>query len=236
MVVGVDKAVIARLHYSGQRFEILVDPNKALDFKRGVKVDMNEILEYPAVYRDVRNTEMVAGHDLQKVFGTTDIAKIAQKIIKEGELQLTTEQRRTMVEQKKNQIVNIIAKKGINPQTNAPHPPQRILNVMDKAGVNIDPFLDAEMQIDKVLKEIKTLIPIKFQKVTLQLKVPPQFAGKTYTLLKTSGTILNEQWLNDGSLQVSIQILAGIQDELFQKLASLTHGQYESKVTRREDV
>jgi ribosome maturation protein SDO1 len=236
LVVGVDKAVIARLHYSGQRFEILVDPNKALDFKRGVKVDMNEILEYPAVYRDVRNTEMVAGQDLQKVFGTTDIAKIAQKIIKEGELQLTTEQRRTMVEQKKNQIVNIIAKKGINPQTNAPHPPQRILNVMDKAGVNIDPFLDAEMQIDKVLKEIKTLIPIKFQKVTLQLKVPPQFAGKTYTLLKTSGTILNEQWLNDGSLQVSIQILAGIQDELFQKLASLTHGQYESKVTRREDV
>ena len=236
MVVGVDKAVIARLHYSGQRFEILVDPNKALDFKKGAKVDMNEILEYPAVYRDVRNTEMVAEQDLQKVFGTTDIMKIAQKIIKEGELQLTTEQRRTMVEQRRNQIVNIIAKKGVNPQTNAPHPPQRILNVMDKAGVNIDPFVDAEMQVDKVLKEIKALIPIKFQKITLQLKIPPQFAGKTYAVLKTSGTILNEQWLNDGSLQVSIQILAGIQEELFQKLASLTHGQYESKVIKREDV
>jgi ribosome maturation protein SDO1 len=236
LVVGVDKAVIARLNYSGQRFEILVDPNKALDFKRGMKVDMSEILEYPAVYRDVRNTEMVAGQDLQKAFGTTDIEKIAQKIIKEGELQLTTEQRRSMVEQKKNQIANIIAKKGINPQTNTPHPPQRILNVMDKAGVNIDPFLDAEMQIDKVLKEIKALIPIKFQKITLQLKVLPQFAGKAYTILKSSGTILNEQWLNDGSLQVSIQILAGIQEELFQKLASLTHGQYESKVVKREDV
>jgi ribosome maturation protein SDO1 len=236
LVVGVDKAVIARLHYSGQKFEILVDPNKALDFKKGAKVEMNEILEYPAVYRDVRNTEMVGEQDLQKVFGTTDIMKIAQKIIKEGELQLTTEQRRAMVEQRRNQIVNIIAKKGINPQTNTPHPPQRILNVMEKAGVNIDPFIDAEMQVDRVLKEIKVLIPIKFQKVTLQLKIPPQFAGKTYTILKSSGTILNEQWLNDGSLQVSMQVLAGIQDELFQKLASLTHGQYESKVVKREDV
>jgi ribosome maturation protein SDO1 len=162
--------------------------------------------------------------------------KIAQKIIREGELQLTTEQRRAMVEQRKNQIANIIAKKGINPQTNTPHPPQRILNAMDKAGVNIDPFVDAEMQVDKVLKEIKALIPIKFQKVTLQLKIPPQFAGKTYTVLKTSGSILNEQWLNDGSLQVSMEILAGIQDDLFQKLASLTHGQFESKIIKREDV
>jgi len=236
LVVGVDKAVIARLHHSGQKFEILVDPNKALDFKRGMKVDIIEILEYPAVYRDVRNTEVVAEQDLQKVFGTTDISKIAQKIIKEGELQLTTEQRRTMVEQKKTQIANIISRKGINPQTNTPHPPQRILNVMDKAGINVDPFMDAEMQIEKVLKEIKTLIPIKFQKVTLQLKVPPQFAGKTYTVLKASGTILNEQWLSDGSLQVSIQILGGIQDELFQKLASLTHGQFESKIIKRDDI
>ena len=165
MVVSLDKAVIARLQHSGQRFEILVDPNKALEFKKGTKIDMGEILAYPAIYKDARSTDMVAGQDLQKNFGTTDIFKIAEKIIRNGELQLTTEQRRAMVEQKKTQIANIIARKGINPQTNAPNPPQRILNVMDKAGVSIDPFMDAELQIDKILKAIKVMLPIKFQKV-----------------------------------------------------------------------
>jgi ribosome maturation protein SDO1 len=236
LVVSLDKAVIARLQHSGQKFEILVDPNKALDFKKGVKMDMSEILAYPAIYKDARSTEMVAEKDLQKSFGTTDIFKIAEKIIKEGELQLTTEQRKVMIEQKKNQIANIIAKRGINPQTNAPHPPQRILNAMEKAGVNIDPFIDAELQVDKVLKAIKEILPIKFQKVTFQIKIPPQFSGKVHSILKTVGNITSEQWLNDGSLSVLIEVLGGMQDEFFQKISSLTHGNFESKVVKREDV
>jgi len=224
------------LTFSSQKFEILVDPEKALEFKKGVKLRMEDILAYPAIYKDVRNTEMVAQENLQKVFGTTDILKIAEKIIKEGELQLTTEQRRQFLEQKKTQIANIIARKAINPQTNAPHPPQRILNAIDQVGINIDPFIDAELQVDKILKAIKVLLPIKFQKVVLQIKIPAQFSGKSYTILKSVGTLQQEQWLNDGSLQVNVEILGGMQDELTQKLSGLTHGQYDLKILKREDI
>ncbi len=234
--VSLDKAVTSRLTVAGQKFEILVDPNKALEFKKGAKIAMNEILAYPAVYKDVRNTDMVADKDLQKTFGTTDVFTIATKIIKEGELQLTTEQRRQMVEQKKNQIATLISKRGINPQTNTPHPPQRVLNAMDQAGASIDPFADAELQIDKVVKAIKAILPIKFEKVVLQLKIPPQFSGKVYPILKAAGNLQQEQWLNDGSLQVNIEILAGVQEEIFQKVSSLTHGNFESKVIKKEAI
>lgn len=236
MVIGVDKAVTGRLVVSGQRFEILVDPQKALEFKKGMNVDMNEILAYPVIYKDVRSTEAVATQDLQKIFGTTDAFKIAAKIIREGELQLTTEQRRQMVEQKRNQIVAIIAKKAINPQTNTPHPPQRILNAIEKTGINIDPFVDAELQVDKVLKEIKVLLPIKFQKILFQIKIPALYSGKSYSILKGIGTLQQEQWLNDGSLQVNIEVLAGVQEELFQKISSLTHGEFESKILKKVDI
>jgi len=234
--VGIDKAVVSRIFVGGQKFEVLVDPDKALELKKGMKVDMGDILAYPGIYRDVRNTERVADSDLQKIFGTVDVFKIAERIIRQGDLQLTTEQRRAMVEQRKTQIAAIIAKKGVNPQTNTPHPPQRILNAMSQAGINVDPFVDAELQVDRVVKEIKVIIPLKFQNVTLQVKVPAQFAGKVYNVFKSSGTITGEQWLNDGSLQVNLTILAGIQDEFFQKLSGLTHGQYESKVLKREDI
>ena len=235
-MIGVDKAVISRLHVSGQIFEILVDPDKALQFKKGMKIGMSEILAFPGIYHDVRNTKRVPDGDLQKFFGTADIDKIAEKIIHEGQLQLTTEQRREMVEQRRNQIANIISRKGINPQTNAPNPPQRILTAMEKAGINIDPFVDAELQIDKVLKEIKSLVPIKFEKITYQFKIPSQFSGKAYSTLKSSGTIISEQWLNDGSLQISLEAIAGMQDEIFQKLSGLTHGQFESKVLKKVDI
>lgn len=235
MVVSLEKAVIARFISSGKKFEILVDANKALELKKGKGVNMNETLAYPAIYRDVRSSEVVSSQELQKAFGTTDVLKIAEKIIKEGEVQLTTEQRRGMVEQKKNQIASIISKRGINPQTNTPHPVQRILNAMEQSGVNVDPFTDAELQIDKVLNAIKVLLPIRFQKVTLQIKIPMQYSGKIHSILKESGSIKQEQWLADG-LQVTIEILAGVQDELTQKIADLTHGNFELKVIKREDV
>lgn len=235
MVIGVDKAVVSRLTVGGQKFEVLVDPDKALELRKGTKMDMSEIIAFQGVYHDVRNTERVPESDLQKNFGTTDVMKIAEKIIRQGELQLTTEQRRQMVDQKKTQIAALISRRGINPQTNTPHPPQRIVHAMDQAGINVDPFVDAELQVEKVLKSIKTIIPIKFENVVLQIKIPPQFAGKSYTILKSSGSLLSEQWLNDGSLQVQLKILAGIQEEFFQKISGLTHGQYESKVVKREE-
>lgn len=235
MVVSLEKAVTAKFSSGGQKFEILVDADKALEFRRGKEIDMNDILAYPVIYRDVRSSEAAPSQDLQKTFGTTDVFKIAGKIIKEGEVQLTTDQRRQMVEQKKNQIAAIISKRGINPQTNTPHPIQRILNAMDQKGVNIDPFIDAEMQIDKIVNIIKLLLPIRFQKVTIQVKVPMQYSGKIYGILKESGSVKQEQWLSDG-LQLNMEILAGVQDELTEKVANLTHGNFELKVIKREDI
>ncbi|MEM5805608.1 MAG: ribosome assembly factor SBDS [Candidatus Aenigmatarchaeota archaeon] len=236
LTVSLEKAVISRLTIAGQKFEILVDPNKAMDFKGGKAIPLDDVLAYPTIYKDARAAEAIAEQDLHKAFGTTDINKIAAKILKEGELQITTEQRRQMVEQKKSRIASIISKRGINPQTNTPHPEQRILNAMHQAGVNVDPFIDAEFQVDKVINAIRHLLPIKFQKVTLQVKVHPQFAGRAYSTIKSAGKITNEQWLNDGSLQVTIEMLAGMMDEFIQKLSNLTHGNFESKVIKREDV
>lgn len=235
-MVSIDKAVIAKLERSEQRFEILVDPDKALELKKGLKVNMDELLAYPAIYRDARKGEAVAEKDLQRIFGTTDIFKVVERIIKEGELQLTTEQKRKMIEQKKIQIANIISKKGINPQTNTPHPPQRIITAMEQAGVNIDPFMDAELQVDKVLKSIKSILPIKFQKVTLRLKIPAQYSGSAYSMLRNLGNFRTEEWSSDGSLIVEIEVLGGMQDEIFQKISSLTHGNFESKIVKREDL
>lgn len=234
--MSVEKAVVARMNVRNQKFEILVDPEKALEVKRGKTLDLNEVLAYPAIYSDARKGELAPTKDLQTAFGTTDVSKIAERIIKEGMLQLTTEQRRKMIEQKKMQIATIISKRGINPQTNTPHPPQRILNAMEEVGVRVDPFVDAEAQVSNVLKEIRKMLPIKLEKVSFSLRIPPQFSGRAYPLLKRFGEIKSENWLTDGSLQVEIEVLAGVQDEFFKKLSDLTHGQFESKLLRKVEI
>lgn len=236
LAVSIDKAVIAKLRIGGKKFEILVDPRMAFEIAKGKSVSWDDVLAYPAIYRDARASEVAAERDIQSAFGTTDVFKVAEQIIKRGELQLTTEQRRELIQQKKRQIANLIAQKAVNPQTNLPHPPQRILNAMEKVGISVDPLVDAELQVDKVLKAIKPLIPIKFQKVLLRLRIQPQFSGRVYPLLKKSAEIVEEKWLNDGSLELEVEVFVGLRDELFKKLADLTHGQFESKVLRSVDI
>ncbi len=234
-VVSVDEAVIASLKVGDKEFEVLVDPDKALELRKGKSVNMEDLLAYPSIYRDARKALTASEEELQKAFGTTDVWKIAEKIVKNGRIQLTTEQRRRMIEEKKKEIANIIARRGINPQTNTPHPPQRILAVMEQAGVNIDPFEDAELQVDKVLKSIKALIPIKFQKIVVEVKVPPEYVGGVYNVLKEF-TMLEQKWLSDGSLVAKVEMPAGVHDDFFAKVAKLTKGNFESKIVKREDV
>ena len=236
MPVSVDKAVTARLIVSNLKFEILVDPEKALQLRRGENVRIEDILAYPAIYKDTGSTELAAEKDLQKIFGTTDVFKVAEEIIKKGDIQLTTEQRRRMIEERKKQIAEIISKRGVNPQTNLPHPPQRIMNAMKEAKVNIDPFVDAELQVDEVLKKIRVLLPIKLGKTLFQIKIPPEYSGRVYSVLKKIGSVQKEKWLTDGSLQVEVEVLVGMQSELLQRLADLTRGKFESKILKKGEL
>lgn len=233
MAISVEKAVIARLTRSGEKFEILVDPENALEAKRGKNVPLDSLLAAPEIFEDARKGLKAGDSKLNKAFGTNDIEAIAYKIIKDGEVQLTTEQRRKMTEEKTKAIANIISKRGVNPQTGAPHPTERVLHAMEKAKVRIDMNKSAEEQIDSVLKGIQSIIPVKFEKIVISIKVPPAYAGRAPSLARNFGSLQKEEWGKDGSYLCNIEIPAAIQQEVYDKLNSLTHGEAEIKIIKK---
>src|SRR2546427_12351263 len=101
---------------------------------------------------------------MQEFFGTTDKLEVAKQLIRRGEIQLTTEQRREMQEQKRKQIVQYIAQNAINPQTNTPHPPQPIEIAMEEAKVHLDPFKSVGEPVKEVLDAPRPLIPGRSEK------------------------------------------------------------------------
>jgi ribosome maturation protein SDO1 len=129
-----------------------------------------------------------------------------------------------MIEEKRKMIATLISKQSINPQTNTPHPVDRILNAMEIAKVQVDLYKSAEEQVDDVLQAIQRVLPIRFEKIELQIKVPAMHAGKCYGVLKEYGKMKREEWLSDGSFVCRLEIPAGIQPELFDRLNKITHG------------
>ena len=228
-MVSLDKAVIARLRMRGETFEILVDPDLAYKLKSGEKVDFNELLAIDAVFKDARAGERASTESLLKVFNTDNLEKIAKEIIIKGDVQLTTEQRRKMLAEKRKQIATIIARRAINPQTNTPHPVTRILKAMEEAKVDVKLSKTAEEQVEYVVTKIRTILPIRLEVVKLAVKIPAQYSGKAYSILKEFGEIKREEWDSQGNFLALLEMPAGVQEEFYGKLNSLTRGEVQIK-------
>ncbi len=232
-MVRLEDAVIARYEHSGHRFEILVDPNIIDDVKSGKVENVIDYMVIDEIFKDAHKGDRASEELIKEVFGTTDVNEVSKEIIKKGQVQLTTEQRRKMLEEKKRRIIAEIARNAINPQTGAPHPPQRIELAMEEAKVHIDPFKSVEEQVPVVLKALRPIIPIRFEKVKIAIKVSGDMYGKIYGELSKSGTILQEEWQKDGSWIGVVEIPAGMQGEFLDMLNKKTHGNVQTKILRR---
>ena len=242
MPVSLDKAVIARLKYSGERFEIFVDPEGARRIReklhRGERVskeEVSEILATDEVFKDARKGERAPESELVKIFGTDDIYDIALRIIQHGEVQLTSEQRKKMIEEKRKQIIAIISRKAVDPRTGTPIPPQRLEAAMEEVNVSIDAFKPAEMQVKSVIDEIKKIIPIRLEVAKVEVRIPPEYVGKCYSVVQKYATILKENWLSDGSWEFTAEVPAGLVTEFFHKLAQITKGNVQTAILERHE-
>jgi ribosome maturation protein SDO1 len=230
MMVNVDEAHTAKLKTHGQEFEILIDSDKAIAFKSGNLTDIKEVLAVEQIYSDAKKGLEVSPNALKECFGTDDVLECAKQIIMKGEFSLTQEYKQKLKENKKRQIISLIHVNAVDPTNHLPHPPQRIEAAMDEAKVHIDEFGDTQKQMQEVLKQIRPILPIKFEIKEIAVKIPAEFATKSYNILKNFGKKTKEDWLNDGSLAVVIEMPGGLEEDFYEKLNALCHGTVESKV------
>ncbi|MGV8143885.1 MAG: ribosome assembly factor SBDS [Methanothermobacter sp.] len=229
-MVTLEDAVIARLEYYGEHFEILVDPELAAEFKRGKEIELEKILAVEEIFKDAKKGDKASEEAMLKAFQTTDPDEAAAIIIKKGQVQLTAQQRKEMQEEKRKEIVATITRESINPQTKLPHPARRIEIAMEESKIHVDPFKSVDEQVKSVLKAIRKKIPIRFEKVQVAIKVPGDYTGKVYNIIPEFGTTKKEEWQQDGSWIAVVEIPGGMQDNFYQKLSEMTHGEVETKL------
>jgi ribosome maturation protein SDO1 len=231
-MVKVEDALIARYESKGHRFEVLIDQKLVDLVKTGKNVNISDYMAADVVFKDSNKGERASDEVIMEVFGTEDFTTVVSEIVKKGQVQLTTDQRRRILEDKRKQIVEIISRESMNPQSGTPHPPQRIEKAMEEARVRIDPFKSAEEQVNDVLKAIRVILPIRFEHVKMEIDVPGTEYGKIYAELTRLGQILKEDWKNNGNYSAIVEIPAGVQDQLYDFLNKRTKGNVDIKLIK----
>jgi ribosome maturation protein SDO1 len=211
---------LVRYSYEGEKFEIMVKPDPALDFKMGKKKDISAVLVSDEIYTDSGKGTRPSSEKLLKAFNTEDQTEIAQIILEKGDLNLTTDQRRKMIEDKKKQIVTFIAKTYVDPKTHLPHPPLRIEQAMKDGRVSIDPQKNVDEQVKEIVEKLRSIIALKSESLQLEIVIPAQFASQSYAVLKSVGSLKKEEWQNNGSLKAILEIPAAARPNVIDRLGS----------------
>ena len=227
-----DRYTIARITHDGDHFEILTKPEPALAYRLGKTTTISQVLATETIFTDAGKGTKASEERLQAVFGTIDPLKIAEVILKKGTLQLTTEQRKQLVEDKRKQIVSFISRECIDPKTNLPHPPLRIEQAMKEIHFSIDPSKGVEEQSKEIIKLLRPIIPLKMEKITVAVRIPAEHASKAYGSVKGYGTLKKDQWQADGSWIAVVEMSAGSYGPFLDTLGKITKGNLEAKMIK----
>jgi ribosome maturation protein SDO1 len=236
-MISLDEAVTARLESHGQRFEVLVDPDAALAIKRGeFDDDLEDVIAAEDVFEDADRGDRPPEDALEEVFDSTDPLAVIPAVIERGEIQITAEQRREMQEQKRKQLVNRIARNAVNPQMDdAPHPPERIESALEEAGFTVEPMEPVESQVDEALDDLRPVIPIRFDTVTVAVQLPPDYAGSGQAQVREFADLQREEWQADGSWVGVLEFPAGLQNDFYDLVNEVSSGEAETRIIRDED-
>ena len=216
-MVSLDDAVIARLERSGSRFEILVDPDLAQDWKRdNASVQLEEVLAVEEIWADSRQGDRPNEADLLKAFETSDVHACAAMILERGTIQLTTQQRKAMTEEKRKKIIHAIASTATDPRTKSPHPRTRIENALEESRFSVDPFLSVERQVEDAIKVLKPLIPLQFITVRMAFRIPGSDYGGVLGVLRD--LVEKEEWLTNGDWACVVTCPGGMKHDLIDQV------------------
>ncbi|MDO8555996.1 MAG: ribosome assembly factor SBDS [Nanoarchaeota archaeon] len=230
-MVDVDKAVKASIKKEGKNFEILVDAEKAQDYRKGKPISIRDVVAVDNVFSDVKKGTAASEHDLERLFGTKDLEKLFSLIVKEGDVQFTTKQLAALREEKRKQLITMIHRHAVDSKTGIPHPPARIEAAFEEAKIKIEENKTADQQLEAVVKQLRIILPIKFETRQIEVIIPPEYSSACFPILKKYKTV-QEDWLGDGSLRAVVELPAGLTDELFSVLNKAAHGQIESKILK----
>jgi len=225
---GLDTSDAIKIQHRGDKiFEILVDPEPAKKARfEGEDFDMPRLLFVQEIFRDIDQGEKASPEELEEEFGSKQIMDAAEVIFEEGDMQLTTDQKSKMRDEKKQQVTSMISRRAQNPKTGNPHPPQRVENALEEAGFNFDAMEDVESQFKDAIEAIRPIIPVSLEEKTVAIKVPSDAGGKAYNNIQQKAEVIEEQWGNEYFF-AKIRVPAGILTELMEELQEMTSGNSE---------
>ncbi|BBL45264.1 ribosome maturation protein SDO1 [Nanobdella aerobiophila] len=213
-----DQEITIKYKKEGYNFELLIFLKRGIDFKQGKIKNVKEVLVVEEIFKDSKKGERASTESLKKVFGTTDILKVAEEILNNSEIPLPTEYKKELIEERKRQIIEYIRRIGYDSKNNMALTYERAKQLFEMVKYNIDINTPIEKQANDIIKEIKKIYPLKIEYKNIKITVYPD-KFKIIGIIKNKYKVIKENWTEN--YQAILEIPVGLVSEFYSDIGKI---------------
>ncbi|CAK9034989.1 unnamed protein product [Durusdinium trenchii] len=162
---------VVRMKKSGMRFEIACYKNKVLNWREGIEKELNEVLQTETVFTNVSKAVIAKSEDLQKAFGTVDLAEICKMILKDGAVQVSDKEREVHMDSLSKDIVQNIADRLVHTDTGRALTQNAVESALKSIGFSVQPDQPAKKQALKAMEDIQKKLPGSFSRAKMRVRM-----------------------------------------------------------------
>lgn len=171
--VRLTNVAVVRLTKGGKRFEVACYKNKIVDYRNGHEKDIDEVLQAETIFTNVSKGVLANKKVLKSVFGIDDEALIIEKILRNGQVQISEKERDAYYENIWREVSNLVSEKCVNPANNRRYAPDIIRQAMKLSEFSAHPTRSVKQQFLDCVKLLirKKILPIQRAKMHLKLTI-----------------------------------------------------------------
>eukprot|EP01084_Bolivina_argentea_P163557 284516_1 len=208
------------------KFEVVAKQGSVLKYRDG-KIGWQNVLMIDQIFTNSTRGDIANVSDLNQVFGTEDIRKCCEEIIKNGELQYTAQERKKFIEDKTSEIIYYINKNYVDPKTKLPHPRDRIAHALKECHIRVDAKGDTRRQAEDAVKKMRgKLMFAKAVALRAKLTIKASHYGQCTNLIHKIANVMKEEWMETGC-EFTLELSNADINTLTAALMKPTNGDYQ---------
>lgn len=159
-IVKLTNVAIVKYRKKNRKAEIACYKNKVIDWRNGNEDNIDNVIQINQIFSNAIQGTIASEGLLAKLFGTTDKTEIIQKILDEGNLQVSQKEREVLAENAFQEVVKILGKKLIHPKSKRLFPEEAIQNALKNINFKADFNTGSKKQAFKAMKKMEKIFNV----------------------------------------------------------------------------
>jgi ribosome maturation protein Sdo1 len=170
--------------------EILCKPETIVKYRANKLPMSSVVITDDAIYKNIKKGNVASDKDITKAFGQKlELNDALDLMLQKGDFQLTTKERRELIDQRMSRLLEYFHTHYIDPTTNVAHPITRLQATFSQIKAKVNYEMPFDKNVELIRKDMLGVLPIKPIEVddtnTTQTQTQTQ-PVKTSSAVKTS--------------------------------------------------